>query len=186
MLYSQTDEFEVLRVRFSTLKHSLLFIYPKLPDGIKKIERDLEIGHIKQLMAGMKPARAAFRFGWRIFGDSEKSRTELFDLRPKPILRVLKNMGIPSAVPSKAALGAVQVALRHSVLFSTGESVQEYELVHGVSFMTKKAKTESVSADTLAERYERVIPFSHPFLFFVIDDPTGAILIMGRSSGYKG
>ena len=64
--------------------------------------------------------------------------------------------------------------------------------MHSASFGTDRimraglsgwSELQKVKPEALVDRYEKVLPLEFPFLFFVIDDPTGAILIMGRLSG---
>jgi serine protease inhibitor len=90
--------------------------------------------------------------------------------------------------------GTPLVNFNHNASFSTGrhfrdpityESIYSAYLAYRISRLRSYVHSEKSKLKTLAEIYEVVIPFDHPFLFFVIDDPTGAILIMGRSSGHN-
>jgi hypothetical protein len=179
-LYGETDEVEVFRVRFSTLKHSLLFIYPKKPGNFKKIEKNLNPEYIKNLLKGMKPGSPPLLFGQKIFGDASEEHLTLSDLE----------LSTQECRPSiKASLGDFKIGLINKVSFSTGGITEKHEDLFALSLLgwysPRKSKVENISLDALLERYENVVLLGHPFLFFVIDDPTGAILLMGRSPGYK-
>jgi hypothetical protein len=157
VLYAQADEFELTRIRFDTLKHSLLLINPIDENDFKKIERALDINTINKLFLDMKLKNYAFRFDWKLF---DNGKDMAFDLNSTGITE-----------------GTSLINFNHYASFVTGRYVHRDFIGWGTSTATKP--------ETLATRYEHVIPLDHPFLFFVIDDPTGAILFMGRSSGQR-
>jgi len=153
-LYAQRYGAEIFRIRFSTLKHSLLLINPINQDEFKKIETHLDFEKVKNYMRGARPMDIIFRFG------STLSRQQ--------ITIDLANTGI---VESKKL-----DSFSHTSIFTP-------------SFFSPKTGGRSYAQDidlaTLADSCEKLVYLDSPFLFFVIDDPTGAILMMGRLAGYK-
>jgi hypothetical protein len=157
-LYTQTDEFELMRIRFATFKHSLLLINPKDANDFKKIEREIDIKAIKKLLHNMELKNCASR--------SVGALLNYYDREPTLALNL-----------SAVTKGTPLVNFNHNVSLI----IARYNL----TWPYPNYPIEVIDMETLSSRYEHVIPFEHPFLFFVIDDPTGAILIMGRSSGHR-
>jgi hypothetical protein len=177
VLYAKYREFEMIRISFETLKHSLLIINPLEKDNFKNIERSLDSEKIQKLLQGMRPIRAAFCFSRTLFGDPW-----MFDA------------GIPIAPRSNAWLLFTLSKGRTFDLSAIGitDGMELNRFTHRAYFKTSNpirasrsmwSELDKVKPEALAARYEKVLPLESPFLFFVIDDPTGAILIMGRLRG---
>jgi hypothetical protein len=160
-LYTQTDEFELMRIRFFTLKHSLLLINPKKTNDFKKIEREINIKMMKNLLLNMELKNCVFRPFLGLFSDYREEKASYTET-----VLELDLAGITKGTPL--------VNFNHNVSLLIAKYLMGGE----------DRLTHPVTLKNLYSKYDHVIPFDHPFLFFVIDDPTGAILIMGRSPGH--
>jgi hypothetical protein len=156
--YTKTEEFELMRIQFGTLKHSLLLIYPNNANEFKKIEGKMDIKTLKKLLIDAELKKCAFRSFAGLFGNQRDEMALELNLT-----------GIIEGTPL--------VNFNHKASFT---AVRYFFGGRGAGLDPSKG----IKLEMLPEIYEVVIPFDHPFLFFVIDDPTGVILIMGRSTGH--
>jgi serine protease inhibitor len=165
-LYAERDGAEFIRIRFNTFKHSLLLISPLNQEEFKTMEQLFDSDRVKNILRDMKPMDVIFRRDSLSFRNIEPKH--IYDWRQ--ITTDFSKTGIYD-----------NLYLNRLTHIST---IKLIDLIYSPSPTKTIESQEQIYPPPLAQWCEKLLPLDNPFLFYIIDDPTGAILMMGRFPGY--
>jgi serpin B len=153
-----------LPYRYSTL--SMLLVLPS-PGTLGRFERSLTVGSLAAVTGALKPTLVDLRMPrFHLIADTELSRT-------------LAALGMPVAFSDRADFSGITA--------QTPLAISAVE--HGADLKVDEAGTVAAAATGIALAPTAVAPgqitqlsLDHPFLLFLRDDQSGAILFAGRVS----
>ena len=172
--YFETESFQLLEMPYADGRRSFIAVLPRERDGIKSLEEDLSAGKFTDWRAGARLEKAdvyipKFELEWE-----------------RELAPVFKSLGLESIFESSRD--------NFSNLTETRDEMRVSRIIHKTKITLDEEKTEAaaVTAVTVVGT-TAVMPVSplyefradHPFVFFIADNPTGAILFMGRFSEPK-
>ena len=169
--YFETEDFQLLEMPYEDGRRSFVALLPREQGGIKSLEASLAAGDFA---------------GWRERAPRERVRVYIpkFELEwEMELAPVFKSMGLQS------------IFERSRDNFKNMTNIQDElcvsRIIHKTKITLDEEKTEAAAVTGIAitrttaafpprEPYE--FRADHPFIFFIADNQTGAILFMGRFS----
>lgn len=162
----EDDEVSVLRLPYKGEELSFIGILPMSEGGLAELEEGLSVSQLDAWLARMgQPS-----------GDVHVTLPKLSMRSRLSLNTLLSDLGMPSAFdPALADLSG----MTDEANLSVSDVIHEAQVELDEEGTTAIAFTIAITRDlSITERREWVA--DHPFLFFIRDDVTGAILFMGR------
>jgi serpin B len=163
--YSRGHGYDAVSLPYRDSTLSLLVVLPRR-ESLPVLERQLDAGSLDRLVHSLRQRAVALSL-------------PRFHLQTKATLNApLEAVGIRDAFSEGADFSRITKA----------EPLRIGEVLHAADFKVDEEGTEAAAATvvqaepTSATRYESVVKFTadHPFLFFLRDDRSGAVLFAGR------
>lgn len=170
--YGEDEDLQVLELPYKGNELSMVVLLPKKKDGLADVENKLSDEKIKEwtAMLGMPQEVQVYLPKFKV----ESS----FSLRD-----TLANMGMPDAFDDKADFSGIDgsgglsiSAVLHKAFVEVDEKGTEAAAATAV-IMTKAA--------FMPEKQPAVFEANHPFLFFICEKASGAVLFFGRIQNPK-
>lgn len=165
--YYENDLFQCISKPYKDSHLSFCIILPKSLFGIVEIEEKMNAGFLKEILADLQPAKTMISLPKLKL----ESNWELSD--------ALQEMGLTTAFSNQSDFSSI-----------SDNPLSLENIIHNSVIEVDEEKTEAAAA-TLSTFRVRGLPQTpsyhlfnadHPFLFFVIDNRSKAILFMGRYS----
>lgn len=158
--YAKMETFQILELPYLSKHFSMIILLPRSPDGLPAIEKELnpmEILHLLQAAQDEEVQIALPKF-------KEKCHFELDN--------ALKAMGMTKAFSEGADLSGTTARQPFFI----------YTVLHDAYLEVDEEGTRAAAATGVVETLGMPLRFKadHPFLFWIQDNQTGAILFLGR------
>jgi serpin B len=162
--YTEGSSFQALELPYEGKRFSMIIILPKSVDGIRRLEGNLSVQFLKELVRSLRLEKVRVILPKFRFEASYKLRNVLID------------MGMDKAFTSADFSGISDEPLAISqVIHKSFISVAE----NGTEAAAATAVTLTLAAPPESEK-PKVFDADHPFIFFIYDWETGTVLFMGR------
>jgi len=168
--YFETEDFQLLEMPYEKERRSFVVLLPRKRDGIKSLEAALTAGKFADWRASAKRNRDVYVYIPKFELEWEKELVPVFESLG------LKRIFEPSADNFKK-------------LTEAQDEMRVSRIIHKTKITLDEEKTEAAAVTAVVvmgiksappEPYE--FRADHPFVFFITDNATGAILFMGRFS----
>jgi serpin B len=153
----------------------MIIVLPDAVDGLDEVSRRIDAEELSQMLAALRSSNASKRFDLALPRFKTGFKAELASLfQQAGMIRAfdLANAdfsGVTGRPPSEAPLAIGQIV--HRAVIDVMEDGTEAAAVTAITFRT------TGGGEVLRQEVFRV---DRPFLFYVVDDTTGAILFQGR------
>jgi len=165
--YSENGTYKMLRLPYKGEKQSMVIVLPKSPEDLQKIEQTMNSNSFSQLFYDSQPT---------VILALPKFKMTL----PLALNSFLQNLGIKSAFSTSADFSKMTPS--NDLVIS--------DVIHKAFIEINEEGTEAAAATAVVMTIESIGPHDpprpkefiadHPFLFYIIDNETKAILFMGR------
>ena len=164
-LYAENETFQALLMQYKQQKYSMFILLPKDPQSLALFETPVSFAMFKD-MHGSLAHRQVLVYFPKFMVETEYEMTD-----------ALKAMGIKLAFTddaqfTKLADGNIRI---DRIIHKTFIKVDEKK--------TEAAATTAVSAKMTAPDSPATFRADHPFIYFILENKTNAILFMGRFTG---
>ncbi len=169
--YNQYQNFEVLKIPYSTKNYSMLILLPKTIDGISEIEKNIDTLNIEKICNELKKCEVSlslpkFQFKYDV----------------PDLVKLLKSLGIIDAFDTGKAdfRGIIKDSYNLTPFIS---DVVQKTFVEVNEEGTEAAATTmiKVSHNVRGGRPDlKIFRVDHPFLFFIVEESSNCILFMGK------
>jgi serpin B len=162
--------YRAIRLPYSVEALSMVVVLPDAIDGATALARRLDAAEVASLLAGLKTTRSIDLAMPRFKAAFRTSLVATFQQMgmKRPFDRARADLsGITGRTASEAPIAIDQIV--HSAIIEVDEEGTEAAAATGVSAVL-------TSSGPLAEAFH----IDRPFLFYITDDATGAILFQGR------
>jgi serpin B len=165
--YAETDAYQLVELPYKSGSLAMVVVLPKQIDGLKKIEASLDATTLNQQIA-----------------QAEKQDVEVFLPKFKitaqfSLAETLKAMGMPTPFTLKADFSGMDgerdlsiSAVLHKAYVDLDEEGTEAAAATGTTMMAASMRAMPPP--------HPIFRADHPFIFFIRDTQTGAILFLGR------
>ena len=161
--HSQTPDLQLLEMPYSSDRLSMFLLLPNRRDGLRGLEKTLTAPALNQLLQANPVHEVCVHL-------PRFKETTSLELR-----NALSDLGMKDAFVSLSA---------NFLRMADDPELFIYAVVHKATVETAEEGTEAAAGTIvgLTDSAEPIPVFNadHPFLFLVVDNPTGAILLMGR------
>jgi len=163
-LYAESETAQIVELPYAGSGLSMIVLLPRSPDGLAQMEQQLSWNHLTNWMAAAQ---------WRTV-DLELPRFKL--LSRLPLIPALSALGLTDAFdPAKADFTGMTPRRPLWIIF-----LHQCALVEVNEEGTTAAAATSGGLACSSQPRPATFHADHPFLFFIRDNPTGAILFLGR------
>lgn len=167
MPYHETRHAKMVRIPYKGEKHSMIVVLPHRKGELEEVEASLDLAEFKRLP--------------RSHGPEVNLALPKFKMTlPLTLGKTLKGMGMLAPFDDRADFSRM----------SPKEGLKISEVIHKAFIEVDEQGTEAAAATAIVmmttssampqPREIKLFQADHPFLFFITDDTTGAILFMGR------
>jgi serpin B len=166
--------YRALRLPYEVRALGMVIVLPHAVDGIDEVSRRIGAQELSQMLAGLRASDATKRFDLALPRFKTSFKAELVKLfRQDGMITAFDRekadfSGVTGRPPSEVKFGISQIL--HRAVIDVMEDGTEAAAATAVEFAT----TSAPPANPEVFRVDR------PFLFYIVDDATGAILFQGR------
>lgn len=169
--YTQYQNYEALKIPYSSNKYSMLILLPKTIDGISEIEKNIDTLNVEKICNELKKCEVSlclpkFKFEYDV----------------PDLIALLKSLGIIEAFNIRKAdfRGIIKDSYKLHPFMS--------EVVQKTFIEVNEEGTEAAATTMIKESYfyrgvrqdPKIFRVDHPFLFFIVEESSNCILFMGK------
>ena len=164
--FHHAPKYKMIKLPYKGEKQSMVVVLPHENVSLEDVEKEINSSSFQQLNYGYKP-------------EVELALPKFKTTQPLSLNSYLQDMGIQIAFTEKADFS----------LMTESQDLMISDVIHKAFIEVNEEGTEAAAATAVvmvltstnaAEPKPETFVADHPFLFYIIDDQTGAILFMGR------
>lgn len=166
--YYENDLFQCISKPYQDSHLSFCVILPKALFGIAEVEKEIDADFLNEILDNLQPANTMISLPKLELGANWELRN------------ALKEMGLTTAFSDQSDYSALsdkplslENIIHHTVIGVDEEKTEAAAATHSTFWVRGLPRTPS---------YYHVLKADHPFLFFVVDNRSKAIVFMGRYS----